>query len=962
MENLLDRDDMTQQISPTESVSVIDLLADFAERSRGIVVLIMKSLNYYSLKLLSSHAQSQHKRGLLRLWTCLMAYDPQIQEDHLQNLSQFLFSFLRRDADMHPTDEDILRVEFLLTLACFTKNSARIRLRDSEVHKLIRKHLRSPLWKLRCWTCLLLSQLCFECNELKEFLMGDLKKSLLNRSQSCDLLELLSNPHPEVRAAALLLLESFVGFGSSGYQGTRNNIHVYLNHDELNKLVDTEDSSAHFDQLLLARVYERVSMNRECSVLVRRELMRLILKVFCRRCHMAHMICFVDRVLKGEMDVARLSDLLDADRRPAAAAPGDFTPFYVKFWILFLYLRDAEPNLTIRNAVSHYVYIICKNVDYLKSSGTLPTTRSIFELAPSLPFGSPAKSVSTASLPTLPTQEPSAPLPADLPLISTAPSRHGSLHRNAHTSHHHLPTLATGSTVSTVSTVSTNLPTVATGSAIATVLPTILSGSTVSPVSPVSPVSTNLPTVPTVSTGPPTLPTITTGPSGPSGSTVSPVSTVSGSVGMRGGALGPRRWSRSSMIPAGIAQSSSFANLQLVQQGSSSPEPASHIDSMLETQLGLLGLPHTLLEWSLNSFMEWKDDAADERREKRRRLRALLGEESPLDCSDAADYARLAREPRGCEGRRWRERSVLETQNAVGCAAFHPLFSTLAVSFRRAFHLGGRGKAGAAVRLPRAPGDAADRPAVKRSGDGFRVDQCVGDGAARRGHAKRGHFYLGPAAAARRLLLRRLPRLREGAAARTRRHAGDGLSVEPGSRSARNRGDDAACEGLESGDRAARALPRHRRGDARRVDAVLGGRRVPLRHEERPRAGDRHAHSRCAPTAAVAAERRQTRRPRAVRPEHARPRRVRRLAAVFRPAKRGAAGVFAVCNARADVAAEPAGALDAGHVELAVGAARDGLQRGNEADCEGEEGIPNQAAGKRAGNGDPPAERRGGVL
>ena len=139
------------------------------------------------------------------------------------------------------------------------------------------------------------------------------------------------------------------------------------------------------------------------------------------------------------------------------------------------------------------------------------------------------------------------------------------------------------------------------------------------------------------------------------------------------------------MIPAGIAQSSSFANLQLVQQGSSSPEPASHIDSMLETQLGLLGLPHTLLEWSLNSFMEWKDDAADERREKRRRLRALLGEESPLDCSDAADYARLAREPRGCEGRRWRERSVLETQNAVGCAAFHPLFSTLAVSFRRAF-------------------------------------------------------------------------------------------------------------------------------------------------------------------------------------------------------------------------------------------------------------------------------------
>ena len=399
--NLMDRDEMTQQISPTETVNLIDLLADFAERSRGIVMLIMKSLNYYSLKLISSHAQSQYKKGLLRLWTCLMAYDPQMQEDHLQNLTQFLFSFLRRDAEMHPGDEDILRVEFLLTLACFTKNSARIRLRDSEVHKLIVKHLRSPLWKLQCWTCLLLSQLCFECNELKEFLISDLRKSLVNPSQSSDLLDLLSNPQPEVRAAALLLLESFVGFGSSGYQGTRNSIHVYLNHDELNKLVETEDQSAKFDQLLLNRIAERISMNREGSVLVRRELMRLILKVFCRRCHMAHTICFVDRILKGEMEVTRLLDLLDADRRSAPSPPSDFNPFYVKYWILFLYLRDAEPNLTIRNAVSHYIYVICKNVDYLKSSGTLPSTRSIFDLAAALKFGPQAKSVSTASLPTL---------------------------------------------------------------------------------------------------------------------------------------------------------------------------------------------------------------------------------------------------------------------------------------------------------------------------------------------------------------------------------------------------------------------------------------------------------------------------------------------------------------------------------------------------------------------------------
>lgn len=871
----MDRDEMTQQISPTETVNLIDLLADFAERSRGIVMLIMKSLNYYSLKLISSHAQSQYKKGLLRLWTCLMAYDPQMQEDHLQNLTQFLFSFLRRDAEMHPSDEDILRVEFLLTLACFTKNSARIRLRDSEVHKLITKHLRSPLWKLQCWTCLLLSQLCFECNELKEFLLNDLRKSLVNPAQSSDLLDLLAHPQPEVRAAALLLLESFVGFGSSGYQGTRNSIHVYLNHDELNKLVDTEDQSAKFDQLLLNRISERISMNREGSVLVRRELMRLILKIFCRRCHMAHMICFVDRILKGEMEVARLLNLLDEDKHPTASPPSDFNPFYVKHWILFLYLRDAEPNLTIRNAVSHYVYVICKNVDYLKSSGTLPSTRSIFDLASALKFSSQAKPVSTASLPTLPIHEPTrAPL-TDLPLISTSSrgssfaSRHASFHRNSQTAHPPLtsifpnnpavptvptvptvstiPTVTTGSTVSTVSTIP-KVPTVSTIPSVSTI-PTIPTGSTVSTVSTLPPIPTGA-AVSTVSTVSRLSPI-------PSGSTVSPVSPPLPAV-----TTGSSRGGGRSLIPAGIAQSSSFVNLHLMQQGASSPEPVSHIDSMLETQLGLLGLPHTFLEWSLNNFMEWKDDSAgDERREKRRRLKTLLGGDGPLDCADCADYARVARSlPRGSARRRWKERRVLRTEGEVTCLRFHPLFTAVSVGVDWAFHVDGGGEDGFAVRLPRESGDAAAGPEAEHVRDVAGVDQSIRVRIAGGRDAKRGHLYLGHPTTAGRVVFRGLPRVLEGPAEGQRGHARHALSLEPVRRFARNRGDHAAREGLEPGDRAARVLPRHRRGIARGVAAVGGAERLHVRAAERPRAANRRADARRASTLSIAAKRREARR------------------------------------------------------------------------------------------------------
>ena len=68
-------------------------------------------------------------------------------------------------------------------------------------------------------------------------------------------------------------------------------------------MIEQRDVSLRHDQDLLENVSKRILMNRECSVLVRRELLRLILKVFCQGNHLAHMICFVDRVLKNQLDV-----------------------------------------------------------------------------------------------------------------------------------------------------------------------------------------------------------------------------------------------------------------------------------------------------------------------------------------------------------------------------------------------------------------------------------------------------------------------------------------------------------------------------------------------------------------------------------------------------------------------------------------------------------------------------------
>lgn len=82
---------------------------------------------------------------------------------------------------------------------------------------------------------------------------------------------------------------------------------------------------------------------------------------------------------------------------------------------------------------------------------------------------------------------------------------------------------------------------------------------------------------------------------------------------------------------------------------------------------------------------------------------------------------------------------------------------------------------------------------------------------------------------------------------------------------------------------------------------------------------------------------------------------------VFGPAKRLQSGFGAFCGAVADVAGVPAGAIDDGDEQLAIGAASDGLRGRDEADREVDEGVPHETAGKRAAYRDSSAERRGGV-
>ena len=58
---LLNSDEMTQQVCLQESINVIDLLADFAERSYDAVLAILTSINFASLKRISFRAQRHHR-------------------------------------------------------------------------------------------------------------------------------------------------------------------------------------------------------------------------------------------------------------------------------------------------------------------------------------------------------------------------------------------------------------------------------------------------------------------------------------------------------------------------------------------------------------------------------------------------------------------------------------------------------------------------------------------------------------------------------------------------------------------------------------------------------------------------------------------------------------------------------------------------------------------------------------
>ena len=356
MAQLLNSDEMSQQLSLRNTINVIELFADFAERSNEAVVSILTSVNFVTLKRISFRAQRQHRAALLRLWVCIASYDYHVHEDIIQNLFQFLLSFLRPDADPPATEADIVRVEYLFSIACHESNLARMKCREHGIHLLIKKYINSPDWKLRCWTCVLLSQLAAEHNELKEVLYNDLVYG--------EALALLKDSRPEVRAAALVFLQVFVGMGANDTAVVTGSIHEYLSKEDIELLIEQPDPSMKYDRILLDHVSKRILMNRECSVLVRRELLRLILKVFCRSGHLAHMICFVDRVLKNQIDLDSLLQHVDEEDEFTASTSNSmsnisYTNTYFQTRVFFhhrnrsfLLLHDDIINIIIINTSS----------------------------------------------------------------------------------------------------------------------------------------------------------------------------------------------------------------------------------------------------------------------------------------------------------------------------------------------------------------------------------------------------------------------------------------------------------------------------------------------------------------------------------------------------------------------------------------------------------------------------------
>lgn len=435
---------------------------------------------------------------------------------------------------------------------------------------------------------MLLSLLCCECNDLKDYFYHD--------SAFSDLLKLLTDFQPEVRAAALLFLQSFVGYGFTESTVTTGSIHEYMTREGIEIMIEQRDVSLRHDQDLLENVSKRILMNRECSVLVRRELLRLILKVFCQGNHLAHMICFVDRVLKNQLDVDTLLDHVDSDGSHRSS--DHHNQFYMKYWIMFLSLRDAEPHLAIRKAAGHYVNVVCKNVDNLKNAESLPVTPSIFDFSSLLQMG----------------------------------QQRGSLHRPASLG---IPTMTPeGSSQSSPTLGDTSLPFLTTSrrSHTATSVPAITTGAS--------------------------LPTISTG----SGSTSR----------SRSGRSSARM---TSLIPAAIATTPSFSNLQLTAQGASTPETSSHIDSWLEVQLGLVGLPETFVEWCINGFVKQLPIAPSKRsQESRNRF------DETVTGSSLAEYSLLQSVAQFKQVHHLTQKDVFHTNGStIHCLSFHPFYSTLAV-------------------------------------------------------------------------------------------------------------------------------------------------------------------------------------------------------------------------------------------------------------------------------------------
>ena len=659
LSQILNSGEMSQHLTSNQSVNVLELLADFAERSTDAVIAVLNSVNFTSLKRISFKAQKSHRSALLRLWTSITAFDYHVHEDYMQNLFTFLISFLTSDADPVPTSDDICRVLYLLVIACHENDLSRVKCKENGIPLLVKTYLKSPNWKLRCLCCILLSQLCYEQNELKEYIFYDAARS--------DLLLLLNDSHPEVRTASLFLLQSFIGFSSNDPVLAAANLHVYLCQEDIEALVHSKDPSVKRDQTILDSVTKYISMTSECSVMVRRELFRLMLKIFSRRCHMAHLICFVDRIIKNELDVTTILDKLNPSN--SRFSDRDNSLFYVKYWIILLSIRDAEPSVAIRKAASHYISVICKNVDNLRNKGPLPTTPSIFDFSTLLHLNQSSHHLShqhqssLVSLPTLPSPRSQTDAPptdiSSLPLLSTS---HVSKHPPTNVSPNRSVAVTTGTNGGNSGNGGTNGGTGGTNGS--------TNGGTNGTNDGIGS-TTNAQRSSQVSIFTPNA-------------TSTLVSTAHESIfGNAKVTHSPTHHASKpnpTTLPPFIPTTPSFSNLQLTTQPVSTSEKITHLDAWLEVQLGLLSLPSTYVEWFINNFVKTKADEAASCDSAYAQHAAGLKATSQSYVNSSKEYLQRRIRIQRREVKSLVQRDVFHTNGSkIGAISFHPYFSAIAV-------------------------------------------------------------------------------------------------------------------------------------------------------------------------------------------------------------------------------------------------------------------------------------------